>query len=165
MINLQLLTLILGTCAAISGLIRILLVMSGIYKEPVLGGFQKYGDDEQILQPLPSLLFCMGAAMIATHYWLDRLTRLETPFLSSGIVLIAVAWIVYRLIQRARPAPQLILGSPRWLVDLYERSSRLERRRIAYMWMRLSWRARLAYDSSDKAFLEWADMIIVSTLM
>jgi hypothetical protein len=75
------------------------------------------------------------------------------------------AYFSYRYPHLTGQKHGLFLNHPRWLFELGERTSRLERRRIAYMWLRLPLRLRLIYNSNDRAFLEWADMVILSTLM
>jgi hypothetical protein len=49
------------------------------------------------------------------------------------------------------------------LAELVGRTTRAERRRLAYMWLRLPAKLRLIYNSNDRAFMEWADMVILST--
>ena len=52
---------------------------------------------------------------------------------------------------------------PRWIHELREYTTRDERRRIAYNWLRLPLRTRLHYNSDDRAFMLWADLLVLST--
>jgi hypothetical protein len=53
---------------------------------------------------------------------------------------------------------------PGWHGRFMETTSRWERRRIAYMWLRLPLRTRLLYNANDRLFFVWAEQVIVSTV-
>ena len=48
-------------------LVRVVLVIAGWYKSPVLHSFEKYGDEENLYYPLPNLLICVGAFCITQN--------------------------------------------------------------------------------------------------
>ena len=56
-----------------------------------------------------------------------------------------------------------LMPAPGWYADLYPRTTLIERRRIAYMWLRLPRALRHHYNQHDDAFLRWADLVIVGT--
>jgi hypothetical protein len=121
------------------------------------------GDDAYHL--LPSLLLGMGlfalfggflfSAAIAPHY---------PPMLLSIIFFIA-AYAAYGRKDDMNRHPHIFLGFPRWYADLRERTTREERRRLAYMWLCLPRRMRLHLDGSDHHFQLWADQVILATIM
>lgn len=142
-------------------LIRIIAVILGLWKEPILHTFERYGDAERDYDALPQLLAWSGGFAIATSFWLNEAA--PTSFYALhvlGILLLVVAYVVYRLRRWIRR----FFPYPRWYFDLQARTGRSERRRIAYLWLRLSWRTRLMLNSNSRAFEEWADFVIMSTL-
>jgi hypothetical protein len=146
-------------------LLRIVLIVMGIFKDPILQQFERYGDDEGFIDILPQLLGWSGAFIILVEYWSDYLWGIDYDFWLVGLASLAIAYFSHRYPHLTGQKNGLFLNHPRWLFELGERTSRLERRRIAYMWLRLPLRLRLIYNSNDRAFLEWADMVIISTLM
>lgn len=140
---------------------RSVLVTLGLLKGPVLHAFEKYGDNEGNYNTLFYLLFWMGMFSITSGFWLARLSRnVFFPMEFIGAILLIGAFVAYRqahLVER-------YFHYPVWYFELKERSSRSERRRIAYMWLRISRKGKLLYNSSDFAFNQWADLIIVSTI-
>lgn len=144
-------------------LTRIVLVMTGRLKGPIIQMFERYGDAEPFFYPWPQFFFWMGLWLIMAQILLNSLGIL-LPGVGVGLLLLLAALITQRLTPQAREWQFLRILYPFWLQDLWERTTRLERRRIAYMWIRLSWKAKLYYNSSDQAFLQWADMIIIATL-
>lgn len=142
-------------------LIRIMLVVIGVWKEPILHAFERYGDAERQYEALPQLLAWSGAFSIATSFWLaDTAPTSLYPLYVLGIALLVSAYVSYRLRQGLRR----IFPYPRWYFELIDRTGRSERRRIAYLWLRLSWRTRLMLNSNSHAFEQWADFVIMSTL-
>ncbi|MBI5931437.1 MAG: hypothetical protein HY862_19165 [Chloroflexi bacterium] len=140
---------------------RSIMVMLGLIKGPVLHSFEKYGDDERGYNGLLYLLFWMGAFSLNSGIWMARLSRnVFLPMESLGVILMAGAFIAYRQAHLVHK----FFHYPRWYFELEERTSRSERRRIAYMWLQLSRKGRLIYNSNDFAFNQWADLIIVSTI-
>lgn len=160
-------TLIILTVLAISTfyLLRITLMTIGVFKDPILRRFEKYGDIEEFFYPYPELLFWLGIFAIAFSLWLSLLIGVHIPGELIGVILLGTSYLAHRMRDYVRLHPHEMYIYPHWLFELQERSSRLERRRIAYMWLRLPWKTRLAMNSNDRAFLEWADMIILATLM
>lgn len=144
---------------------RTLLIILGLYKSPVLQSFERYGDDETIFFPYAPFLFWLGLFIFTSSLWFASLTSVWLPGELIGTVMILASLGVehYKAYIQQNPKESFIY--PRWLFDIQQRTSRLERRRIAYMWMRLPWRTRLLYNSNDQAFLQWADFVILSTLM
>ena len=142
-----------------------LLIFLGLNKGPILQYFEKYGDEEDFHYPFPALFLWLGIFFITGSIWLSVALEISFGGEIVGLALLLFAAVTQRFSGFIRKNPHRYLIYPRWLYNLQMRTSRLERRRLAYMWLRLPWRARLTYNSSDRAFLQWADFIILSTLM
>ena len=52
---------------------------------------------------------------------------------------------------------------PRWYSELNDRTTREERRRLGYMWLRLPISLKMVYDTNDHAFFQWVDLVLVAT--
>lgn len=140
---------------------RSILIIFGYLKGPVLETFETYGDFERMYNPLPVLLLWLGLTAMFAGYWISRAVFTSiSAFNTMGIFLLILAYLSFVF----REYTMLFFRFPSWYYDLQERTSRSERRRIAYMWLRSSWRQRLYYNSSDRAFLQWADFIILATV-
>ena len=129
--------------------IRLSLVLAGLYKGPILKTFEPYGPDDPVFFPVPHLLL-WGSLMVISG---GALLKATIPFtLSFGpLGLILLIW-------KSLPA------FPKWYARFLEDTSRGERRRIAYMWLRLPWRTRLLYNANDRLFFIWAEYVIVATV-
>lgn len=139
-------------------LARSVMIILGRLKGPILQGFEKYGDDEQPYQPMVSVMAWGGATLLTTS------ELLGSSFCIVPLVFLiwAVAYLMYVSPEKANHFPALFFRYPRWLYELLEYTSRYERRRLAYMWLRLPRRTRAAYNSDDNAFREWADLVILA---
>lgn len=145
---------------------RSLLILIGRLKDPILRVFQNYGEPEVYYNPLPALLFWFGSLLILIRHLMINYWRPASSLMMMFVI------VCYLLAYFSSIRPDVfgqrggtILGNPSWLRDLTERTSRYERRRIAYMWLHLPPRLRIVYNSNDRAFREWADMVILSTLL
>ena len=139
--------------------IRTVLIISGKLKGPILRQFEHYGPDEFFYQPLPAFLGWFGAFMVA----LGGLLNATSIFMPISILFWIVATIIWTMPELSTKYPQILLRYPLWLTEIQQRTERYERRRMAYMWLRLSRRLRRTYNSNDTAFREWADFIILGT--
>ncbi len=145
-------------------LIRQVLIVAGLLKGPLLRQFEQYGDDEPVYYPLPGIFISFAVFLLAFGFLVAPI--LSAPFLPAGpgILMLAVAYAAQHYRDRVLRYPQVAQAYPRWLHRLREYTSREERRRIAYRWLTLSWRTRLLYNSSDSAFLIWADLVVLATV-
>jgi hypothetical protein len=160
---LLLLLAVLGLSAAY--IARSVLILIGVYKDPILRQFEKYGDDESIYYPIPFLLLAMSIFAFTLAELVSRNIRSGFLLWLPGILLLVGAVLLYERRDIAERYPQIFLAFPRWYHQLREDTNRLERRRIAYMWLRLPWRTQLIYNSNSTAFLVWADLIVMGTVM
>ena len=139
---------------------RTILIIGGKLKGPILRHFEYYGPDEFFYQPLPAFLGWFGAFIIA----LDGLLNVKFLFMPIVILFWIVGFGIWSTPELSMRYPRLLLRYPIWLHEIRQRTGRYERRRIAYMWLRLPRRLRNTYNSNDNAFREWADFIILGTL-
>ncbi len=138
---------------------RAVLIATGLLKGPVLRACRPYRDDVLYFGVLWQLVLGIGLCLIFSGLVLSQvMQRIYYPFTVVGFLLVLITLALLRY-----PSLNLYLRYPRWYFDLLERTSRIERRRIAYMWMRLPLKAKIFYNSSDRSFLQWADFIIIST--
>lgn len=137
------------------------LVVLGVLKGPVLHIFERYGDEEEFYDSLTRLALGLGVFSLASGIGLGRnFPRAFLPLEAMGVITLVATVIFYRTSATTRK----YFRYPIWYFELLERSSRSERRRIAFMWLNLSRKGKLIFNSSDHAFNQWADLIIVSTL-
>lgn len=151
-------------CGSALYLIRQVLIVSGLLKGPLLHLFEQYGDDEPVYYPLPGVFASLGVFLLAFGFLVYPIV--PAPFLPAGpaVLAFAAAYAAHYYRDVAYRYPEISQAYPRWLHRLREYTTREERRRIAYRWLTLSWRTRLLYNSSDKAFLLWADLVVMATV-
>jgi hypothetical protein len=145
-------------------LLRSLLIFIGLLKDPILEMCEKYGPDELPYVPLLPLIVWMSLTTLMFGAWLWSLLRVPSPFLVPGLLLLLLSSFAYRYYEIAAEWHERFLKFPRWYYDLRARTTRYERRRIAYAWSRLPWLLRLTYNSNSQAFQIWADFVIMSTV-
>lgn len=150
--------------AALAFLGRHCLVLFGWLKGPILRECEKYGGDEAYYLALLPLLLWGGVFTITLGAWLSAFVGLSFPLTGLGVAMILAALAGYNSPTVAARWHRLV-RLPRWYHELLDRTDRYERRRIAYMWLRLPWRARLAYNGDDRAFFVWVDLIVMGTVL
>ncbi|MFO7323331.1 MAG: hypothetical protein DIU68_016495 [Chloroflexota bacterium] len=144
-------------------LIRHALVLAGLLKGPILRLFEKYGDEEPFYYPLPGMLVALSVFVLALGILVAPYVRAFYLPAGPALILLILAWIAWDRREVARRHPEIFMVYPRWINHLREYTTREERRRIAYMWLHLPWRTRLHYNSNDRAFLLWTDLLVLST--
>ncbi len=139
--------------------IRDILVVTGVYKDPILRRFEVYGTDEDIYSPVMMLvLSCYLLILLLLIFLAGR-----TPMMMLMVFLWSPLYIVYqrrdKLIEKF---PHIFLYYPTWRYRLLWRTSREERRRIAYLWLFLPLRTRMLYSTHDAFFNQWTDMVLLT---
>lgn len=144
--------------------IRWVSILTGTHKGAILSLFEKYGPDEPFFYPLPQLLFWLGTLFLSGGILLRENLPLSVTFTPLGVLLLIGAALTY--FRRAYFLPYWSKHPilPAWYVKLLADTSRIERRRIAYMWLRLPRQTRLLYNANDRLFFVWAEQVIVSTV-
>ncbi|MCI0713358.1 MAG: hypothetical protein L0154_24595 [Chloroflexi bacterium] len=141
-------------------LARTVLIIAGYLKGPVLQRFERYGPEEFFYQPIPMFLVALSAFLISFNEVLGT----GIPIAPLVVLFLLVAYGLWAMPEFSHRYPKILLRYPYWLTELKERTGRYERRRIAYMWLRLPKRLKSVYNSNDRAFQEWADFVILGTL-
>jgi hypothetical protein len=119
-----------------------------------------------LYMPLIPLLFWGGLFLMTLGMWASTAyINLSFPMMALGFGGILIAVLTFQNYDLALKWHYRLLHLPRWYHELRERTTRYERRRIAYAWIRMPWRAQLSYNSDDRAFFIWADFIIMGTTM
>lgn len=150
--------------ASTAYIVRHVLIFAGFLKAPLLKQFERYGDDEPFYYPIPGILTALAGFVLAFGNLVAPI--ISAPFLSNGpaLLVLVAAYLTWRYRDVAQRHPSILQAYPRWLVRLRDYTTREERRRIAYRWLLLPWRTRLLYNSSDSAFLLWADFVVLATI-
>lgn len=138
--------------------IRAVLIVAGLYKQPILERFENYGD-ERIFSPLLGVIFWGVAFMF---YFLIVIMRFDILILL--LLILSLPFVIFheRIIHMVRDYPQVFMMYPRWYRSLIDHTSREERRRIAYLWLRLPYRTRLLYNTRDEYFQHWVDLVLMT---
>jgi hypothetical protein len=156
---------LLAVGALVSGgyLLRMVMILAGWLKSPVLRRFERYTAFDDAFYPLPALLTASGAFVLCVGVLMREVAGTDYPAHTPGLVVLFLAFIAYRSFETAKRFPHVFLALPRWYVDLRERTNRTERRRIAYLWLMLPAGVRRYYEWQTPAFNQWVDLVIVST--
>lgn len=141
-----------------SKVIRNLLVILGNDKGAIFASFQHYGD-EKIYSPVYSLLLWSGAL---GYLMLYLYVEFGITFMLGILLVAAYLYLNDGIVQLVHEHPQIFRYYPRWYRELAERTTREERRRIAYLWLHLPARTQMRYNTSHGAFLHWLDMVMVT---
>jgi hypothetical protein len=158
------------TPACLYFIARWLLVLLGRNKTPILRQFGKYGEEE-FYCPLLNLLFWLIAFVVGAQLLLIAYTRDISPW--NAPFWLSLAMLAYlclpevsaRVPRWIRHLLEVLQYYPYWYHDLRSRTSRYERRRIAYLWLRLPAYVRSTHDSDDGTFMDWADLVIMGSVM
>jgi len=139
--------------------IRSFLIVIGAFKDPILASFEKYGENETIFSPIYGLImWTLLAIYLALFIFIDS-------DLIFGIG-VAIALPLAILRDQAQNFLQkhhtLFRVFPRWYFELAKRTDRNERRRIAYLWLRLPYRTRMIYNTNTVYFYQWVDQVILT---
>ena len=142
----------------------VVLVAVGLYKDPVLRQFERYEQRDDAFFLLPSFLLGIGLVALFGGFLFNAVISPRYPALALGVLLLVGAYLTFAYPKFMMRYPHIFLVLPRWYVDLRERTTREERRHIAYMWLCLPRATRLHYNGSDHHFLLWADYVILATV-
>jgi hypothetical protein len=150
-------------CVSAFFLGRLIIILLGWWKAPVLKSLEPYAPVESLFDPLPLLLFWVGMLILNGGLFVSIWFDLRTPLFLIGALLIYLAYFVYQRSEKMVRSLR-ILHYPRWYDELRTRTTREERRRIAYMWLRLPDGTRAAFNTNHAAFNQWVDLVILATV-
>jgi hypothetical protein len=152
------------TLVSAAFLVALILIAVGLYKDPILHHFERYAEADDNFFLLPLILVASGLFAIFVGVLFTATLAPRFPaFLIGGILLLA-AYLSRENRRYMSMYPQIFLSFPRWYAELRERTTREERRRIAYMWLCLPRSMRMHLNGSDRHFLIWADQVILATV-
>lgn len=152
-----------GLILSLVMLLRLALMVTGKFKDPMLAQFERYGGNELKFSLFPDLLLWGALALIFGHLALKPVILLPHGMMVLGGLLLYFRLIYPLMGQSIREDLEALSPRPLWYRRLLEYTAREERRQLAYMWLRLPRRTRLIFNVNDRAFYQWADLIVVST--
>lgn len=140
------------------GFLRAILIVSGLYKAPILQSLEEYGTDKRY-SPLVSLVV-WGVACVFMLLWL----LLGFPLLMALLLFLSLPLgLIYQRVETwIETYPRLFLSFPLWYWTLLNTTNRDEQRRLAYMWLRLPMRTQWLYNTHDALFRQWTDLVLLS---
>ncbi len=137
---------------------RAFLICLGVYKDPVFASFEHYGR-ERPYSPLYRLI-TWSAILLYLGLYL---------YVHAGVLLVAAAVMLVPLVSVRDSLQRALYKNPRWYrafpvwyQELSARTTRNERRRIAYLWLRLPTGTQMRYSVSPPAFHHWLEMVLVT---
>jgi hypothetical protein len=150
--------LLLLTIIAFIMTVRALLVVVGAYKDPVLASFEVYGD-ERIFSPMFSFLaWGTGFAYIMLYWYINS----GLAFSLGLILAILLAAFRNKFIDMLYEYHESFRIFPLWYYKLTQNTDREERRRLAYLWLRLPKRTRMIYNTHTIFFWQWVEQTLVT---
>ncbi len=145
-------------------LISLILIAVGLYKDPILHHFERYAEADDAFYLLPRLLLASGLFALAGGFLFTATLAPRFPAFLIGGILLLLAYVAREYRRYMLAYSQIFLSFPHWYAELRERTTREERRRIAYMWLCLPRPMRSHLSGSDRHFLVWADQVILATV-
>ncbi|MCC6801695.1 MAG: hypothetical protein IT319_02330 [Anaerolineae bacterium] len=145
-------------------LLVVVLIAAGLYKDPVLRQFERYAEFDDSFHLLPLFLLGMGLFALFGGVLFAAAVAPRYPSVVLGVIFLVLAYFAREQRARMNAYPEVFMAFPRWYADLRQRTTREERRRIAYMWLCLPRSMRLHLNGSDRHFMVWADLVILATV-
>ncbi len=140
------------------GFLRSVLIVSGLYKAPILRSLEPYGSDQHS-SPLVGL-GAWGIGIVLILVWM--LLGFQTVLALGLCLSIPLALALQNLDVWVKRYPRVFLTFPMWYWNLITTTSRDEQRRLAYMWLRLPIRTQWLYNTHDVLFFQWTDLVLLS---
>ncbi len=104
-------------------IVRVILIGTGFYKEPLLRTFERYAQIDDSYNLLPPLLLGMGVfALGAGFLFAGTVTTQYTPVLFAA-VFFACAYYAHDKRTWMAQYPDIFLSLPHWYVELRERTN------------------------------------------
>lgn len=135
-------------------------IISGIYKQPLMTHFLRYGEERRT-HPLLRFLVATGGWCMTCSAGLGAFDKISTISTLSGLSLsftvLGVMSFCGAFLVNQRP--ELRESLPMWYAQLLHESTREERRLIAYAWIRLPRRLRWRLNGDQASFRVWVDLV------
>jgi hypothetical protein len=149
---------IVATLILLGLMIRSWLIVLGLYKDPIFNVFERYGE-ERLYVPLVSLILWTGAFSLFVLVTFFGVQMLAIPLFFAALPAAYLYPYFRRFVRRHH---DWFMRYPRWYQRLQHMTEREERRRLAYMWLRLPAGTRLIYNASDQYFEQWRDLVLLT---
>jgi hypothetical protein len=141
-------------------------VLSGLYKDSLMGRFRAYGDERRaypVCRFLEAIGFwCLTLTFMSRALITQSGTYFQTSFVPTILFLLALMAFVTSMVARRRP--EIRESLPRWYFDLLHISTREERRFIGWAWMKIPRKMRWRLNGDQTAFRVWADMVRLTVI-
>lgn len=140
-------------------------IAGGLYKEPLLAEFRKYGS-EPMIYPICNVLMSAGLCCLALTLFApiviargSFLARLLPGAILTvlGVILIGTSIFLHQ-------QPGLRTTLPLWYSTLLKESTRQERRHIGWAWLRLPLKMRMRLNGDNKAFAVWVELVRLTVI-
>jgi hypothetical protein len=143
--------------------LRTVVILAGWWKEPILRQFRAYGGERRFY-PLAQLCVWMCASLLSLAITLYP-RRTPSIILLGGLALLFVVMWTRNYPETSRALLDRLPIYPLWYRRLREYTSRFERRRIGYLWLRLPGHLRALLNRHDAVFMQWADFVIMGAVL
>lgn len=141
-------------------------IAAGLYKDPLMAHFRRYGpeEDERRFTPLVTLLALAGGWCISGTIVLGALSRYGALVGTNSpkTILIVLAFMGFGSALLVNRQPFLRESLPVWYYELLHSATREERRFIAFAWLRIPRKMRWRLSGDQHAFNVWADMVRIA---
>ncbi|GEM_PF-916990 len=152
------LSLLTGACALFLG--RLLLILSGMLKDPVLRQLRSYSDTLPSYFFMPALFLWIALFMLFFSMLMMEISDTNFPVFLSSCAPFLLAYLATRFPGMLIKHGWVLL--PAWYRALQSYAARDDQRRVAYMWLSLPPRLRWRFSVNDRAFLQWADLVLLT---
>lgn len=149
----------LVTIATLIMTLRAFLMVLGAYKDPILSTFEAYGPDEPVFSPFYSLV---AWALITLYIVMFLYFNMGLIFGIGLFVLIPIVAFRFEMERLLKRYQSIFCSFPRWYLELIQSTDREERRRIAFLWLRLPLRTRMLYNTNSHYFHLWVDQVLLT---
>lgn len=154
----------LGSALLSAGfLLRYGLALTGTLKDPVLRVSAQYGADDTYYV-LPWVLLSASGLILSVSLTLGMLMPGTNGVSVVAILIGLLAYGAWAARDTAKRHPEIFCPLPLWYAHLRANTTREERRRIAFLWLRLPLRTRLRYNFSHHHFWLWVDLVVLGTV-
>ncbi len=137
---------------------RAFLITIGAIKDPILQSFEAFGEERSYSPSLRLLLWTTLTLYLSLFLYFHA-----GMLLLFGSIIGMFISVFQAPLYRFRVQHQQLFGTfPQWYHSLVQRTDREERRRIAYLWLRLPSRTRWLYNARTEFFWQWIDQVLVT---
>jgi len=138
--------------------IRSFLIVIGAYKDPLLATFESYGE-LRLAKPIVMFVLWIIMLIYIMLFWYMHSAFVFAVGLTLFIPVGAFYIPILRFINRYE---ETFTQYPHWYHELVEIADREERRRIAYMWLRLPPATRMIYNVNQTSFRHWVEQVLLT---